>query len=99
MAKKPAAEYMGTLYEHTTPLRAIRAKCLDCSAGLPGEVRKCPCKTCSLWPFRMKKNPFISRGEGDEFDPEDIDEMDAEELGDLLAEVNGEDDEDADDEE
>ena len=43
-----------------TPLKAIRAKCLDCVCGQPQEVRLCPCKDCPLYPFRMGKNPNIS---------------------------------------
>lgn len=39
-----------------TPLKAMRAKCLDC-AGRPKEVRHCPAIDCPLWPFRMGKNP------------------------------------------
>ena len=31
---------------------AILLKCLDCSAGSPSEVAKCPVKDCPLWPFR-----------------------------------------------
>lgn len=40
-----------------TPLRAIRAKCLDCCCDQATEVRRCPSKTCALWPFRLGKNP------------------------------------------
>lgn len=43
------------------PLRAIRAKCLDCSGGSWTEVRNCPSQECELWPFRMGKNPFRKR--------------------------------------
>lgn len=38
-------------------LRVIRAHCLDC-ANSEGEVRKCPAVKCSLWPYRMAKNPL-----------------------------------------
>ena len=38
-------------------LRAIRAKCLDCSGGMPSEVRECAITRCSLHPFRMGKRP------------------------------------------
>lgn len=33
---------------------AIRAKCLDCCCGQPGEVRLCPAKQCPLWKYRLK---------------------------------------------
>lgn len=33
--------------------KAIRLKCLDCSAGQAAEVRKCPAVDCPLWRFRM----------------------------------------------
>ena len=40
-----------------TPLKAIRAKCLDCVAEQPQEVRLCPSEKCPLWPYRMGHNP------------------------------------------
>lgn len=40
-----------------TPLKAIRASCLDCSAGSYGEVRNCPSTDCGLWPYRFGRNP------------------------------------------
>ena len=40
-----------------TPIKAIRAKCLDCCCGNPNEVRLCPISTCSLYPYRFGKNP------------------------------------------
>ena len=40
-----------------TPLKAIRAKCLDCSGFQPKEVRICPVTTCPLWLFRLGTNP------------------------------------------
>jgi len=43
--------------KNLTPVKAIRSKCLDCSAGQLSEVRKCEINECSLFPFRMGKNP------------------------------------------
>lgn len=40
-----------------TPLRAIRAKCLDCSGGSSTEVKVCPIKDCPLHPYRLGKSP------------------------------------------
>lgn len=40
-----------------TPLKAIRAKCLDCCIGQVNEVRLCPSKDCALWPYRLGHNP------------------------------------------
>lgn len=40
-----------------TPLRAIRAACLDCCAGQRTEVRECHLEDCPLWPYRMGRNP------------------------------------------
>lgn len=43
-----------------TPLRAIRAKCLDCVLGSSNEVALCPMENkCSLWPYRFGKNPNV----------------------------------------
>lgn len=38
-------------------LQAIRHKCLDCSGGSVTEVRLCHLTGCSLWPYRMGRNP------------------------------------------
>ena len=43
--------------EILSPLKAIRAKCLDCMCDQPSEVRLCPCKDCALYPYRMGHNP------------------------------------------
>ena len=40
-----------------TPIKAIRAKCLDCTCDQPQEVRLCPVTGCSLYPYRMGHNP------------------------------------------
>lgn len=40
-----------------TPMKAIRAKCLDCCCGQAKEVRLCPMTDCPLHPYRMGKNP------------------------------------------
>lgn len=40
-----------------TPMRAIRAKCLNCCAGSVREIRLCPVTGCPLHPYRMGHNP------------------------------------------
>lgn len=45
----------------TSPLKAIREKCLDCMCGDANEVRLCWGKDCSLYPFRFGKNPYVKR--------------------------------------
>lgn len=42
---------------YLTPIKAIRAKCMDCTAGQPGEIRDCIIRECPLYPFRMGRNP------------------------------------------
>lgn len=41
----------------STPLKAIRKKCLDCCANSPKEVRLCRSDGCPLYSFRFGKNP------------------------------------------
>lgn len=36
-----------------TPRKAMRAKCLECSAGSANEVKLCPMVDCALWPYRI----------------------------------------------
>lgn len=50
-----------TLGTSETPVKAIRGKCLDCSAGNDAEIRKCPSYRCALWPYRMGVNVFHAR--------------------------------------
>lgn len=45
-----------------TPLKAIRAKCLDC-CGTASEVKACPCVGCTLYPYRFGKRP-VNAGNG-----------------------------------
>lgn len=41
-----------------SPIKAIRANCLDCCGGSEAEVRKCVLTACPLWPLRMGKNVY-----------------------------------------
>lgn len=47
----------------TNPVKAIRAKCLDCCCGQLREVELCPSTRCALHPFRFGKNPFRTKRE------------------------------------
>jgi hypothetical protein len=49
--------------EITSPLKAIRAKCLDCCCEQLNEVKYCPASNCPLHPFRFGKNPFRAKRE------------------------------------
>jgi hypothetical protein len=40
-----------------TPMKAIRAKCLDCCSYSPKEVRLCTSADCSLFTSRFGHNP------------------------------------------
>lgn len=45
-----------------TPMKAIRKKCLECSAGSVKEVKNCPVKKCALYEYRFGHRPVLSRG-------------------------------------
>jgi len=45
------------------PLKAIRLKCLDCSAGSSNEVKLCVIPDCPLYPYRFGKNPYRKQRE------------------------------------
>lgn len=47
--------------EIKSPLKAIRAFCIDCMGGAVREVRICPSQICPLHAFRMGKNPYRKR--------------------------------------
>ena len=40
-----------------TPIKAIRAKCIDCSGRDLREIRECAITKCPIWPYRMGKRP------------------------------------------
>ena len=51
------------MVEITNPVKAIRAKCIDCCCGSTAEVKECPAVKCPLYPFRLGKNPYRQRRE------------------------------------
>jgi hypothetical protein len=52
-----------TIETSTNPVKAIRAKCLDCCCGQYSEVTACTVKQCALFHFRFGKNPYRSKRE------------------------------------
>jgi len=59
MAKaKKTIDVRDELPKTTSPIRAVRLKCLDCTCNSPKEVEACPIKTCPLWAFRFGRNPY-----------------------------------------
>jgi hypothetical protein len=52
------SEILSRYHREKNPLKAIRARCLDCCCGIAAEVRKCTAVNCPSWPFRMGTNPF-----------------------------------------
>jgi len=64
----PKIKTIGTIHDTLTgydfevdtalsPLKAIRFKCLECCCNNAAEVKRCHITDCTLWPFRMGKNP------------------------------------------
>jgi hypothetical protein len=47
----------GLKAENLTPMKAIRCKCLECSAWSSSEVRSCSMRDCPLYPYRAGKKP------------------------------------------
>jgi hypothetical protein len=47
----------GRVGKRLTPLKAIRAKCLECAGGSWAEVRRCNIPDCSLFEYRFGSNP------------------------------------------
>ena len=42
---------------HMTPIKSIRAHCIDCCGGSRKEVQLCPAEKCALHPYRMGRRP------------------------------------------
>ena len=41
-----------------SPIKAIRAFCLQCLGGSAADVKTCTVEHCALWHFRHGKNPY-----------------------------------------
>ena len=57
------SEILSLYHSEKNPLKALRARCLDCCCGQASEVRKCTSVSCPSWPFRMGINPFRQKRE------------------------------------
>ena len=44
-----------------SPIKAIRAFCLECCGGCSNDVKTCTAPNCPLYAFRFGKNPYIKR--------------------------------------
>ncbi len=42
-----------------SPIKAIRAKCMDCSNNQPIEIKECPIQDCPLYYYRMGTDPSL----------------------------------------
>ena len=58
MKSKKYPDCTTIIAKQLTPVKAIRAFCLDCVGNNVREVRLCPSTKCPLYPFRFGKNPF-----------------------------------------
>ena len=54
----PTADVAREAGHKPCPLKAIRAKCYDCSYFQLNEIRLCEAVNCALWPFRAGKHPW-----------------------------------------
>ena len=41
-----------------TPIKAIRAKCLDCTCNQYSQVKLCTITDCALYPYRLGRRPL-----------------------------------------
>ena len=46
---------MKKLYD--TPIKAMRKKCIDCTAGSYKEIRLCMIVECAIYPYRFGRRP------------------------------------------
>jgi hypothetical protein len=58
-----ADERLAELGHNKRPLlKVIREFCLRCMGDNAAEVRRCTSPACSLWPYRMGRDPYRKRG-------------------------------------
>ena len=53
-----AEELVALGHRAMSPLKALRLRCIDCSAGSSLEVRLCKAVSCPSWPFRLGRSPW-----------------------------------------
>jgi hypothetical protein len=51
-------ELIAAGHKPISPLKALRARCIDCKGGELSEVRRCAHLDCPAWPYRMGTNPW-----------------------------------------
>ena len=51
-------ELVAAGHKPMSPLKALRARCIDCCAGSANEVRLCTAVSCPAWPFRLGSSPW-----------------------------------------
>ena len=51
-------ELIAAGHKPMSPLKALRARCIDCKAGELSQVRRCHHLDCPAWPYRMGTNPW-----------------------------------------
>jgi len=58
-AKKTHLQTMVLRQKYRIPpmSKAIRLHCLDCVCGSSSEVRQCAIQQCTLWPYRLGRQP------------------------------------------
>ena len=47
--------------EIKSPLKAIKAFCIECCGDSYNEMKRCPATNCKLYPFRFGKNPYLKK--------------------------------------
>ncbi len=50
-------------YDAKSPMKAIRAKCLDCMCWQSAEVGRCEIVQCPLWEYRFGHRPTADKPE------------------------------------
>lgn len=44
---------------NSSPLKAIRRKCVECAGGNAESAARCSCYSCPLWDYRFGTNPYL----------------------------------------
>jgi hypothetical protein len=60
--RNPWPKYRVKPQKALSPLRALRAFCLDCCCESAEEVRLCQAEGCTLWPYRFGAYPENHQG-------------------------------------
>lgn len=56
-------EFIRSISERKSPIKSMRANCLECMGNSSQAVKECASSNCHLWPYRLGIDPWRKKVE------------------------------------